>query len=200
MEHSSHGCSERVVVRVELCWVVGAAPWSEFLGSAESKGKTAERLQKATYPLVTLRPEDFPEQLRDRASRVLDLRGKYVLHVGDESYFHQVKRTCARAGSNRYFSRTMPRTTRPKPTRSAATTTVRTLAAGSCDSMVSRAPCQAFIKAACWAALSQWPRQPRAAKHNYSVESARAITKFDRDRPLQDYRIICRMPSDLLAA
>jgi hypothetical protein len=32
MEHSSHGCSERVVVRVERCRIVGAAPWSEFLG------------------------------------------------------------------------------------------------------------------------------------------------------------------------
>src|SRR4029077_4468027 len=35
MEHSSHGCSERVVVRVERCRVVGAATWSEFLGGSE---------------------------------------------------------------------------------------------------------------------------------------------------------------------
>jgi len=37
MEHSSHGCSERVVVRVERCRVVGAAPWCEFLGGSEQR-------------------------------------------------------------------------------------------------------------------------------------------------------------------
>jgi hypothetical protein len=37
MEHSSHGCSERVVVRVARCRIVGAAPWSEFLGSGEKR-------------------------------------------------------------------------------------------------------------------------------------------------------------------
>jgi hypothetical protein len=37
MEHSSHGCPERVVVRVERCRVVGAAPWSEFLGGSEKR-------------------------------------------------------------------------------------------------------------------------------------------------------------------
>ena len=37
MEHLSHGCSERVVVRVERYRVVGAAPWSEFLGGSEQR-------------------------------------------------------------------------------------------------------------------------------------------------------------------
>jgi hypothetical protein len=58
---------------------------------AEGDGKTAERLNRATYPLVTLFPRDFPAQLRERATRVLELREKYVFHAGDESYFHQVK-------------------------------------------------------------------------------------------------------------
>jgi hypothetical protein len=58
---------------------------------AEGRGKTAERLERATYPLVTLFPGDFPQHLRNRARRVLSLRGKYVFHAGSESYFHQVK-------------------------------------------------------------------------------------------------------------
>lgn len=58
---------------------------------SEGKGKTTDRLQRATYPLVTLLPRDFPEDLRSRAIRVLDLREKYVFHAGDSSYFHPVK-------------------------------------------------------------------------------------------------------------
>jgi len=58
---------------------------------AEGSGTTAERLQKATYPLVGLFPRDFPEHLRGRAQDTLSLRGKYVFHAGDESYFRQVK-------------------------------------------------------------------------------------------------------------
>lgn len=58
---------------------------------AEGRGKTAQRLEKATYPLVTLLERDFPEHLRNRAKIVLELRSKYVFHAGDESYFYQVK-------------------------------------------------------------------------------------------------------------
>ena len=48
MEHSSHGCSERVVVRVKRCRVVGAAPWSEFLGGSEQRfsGLVSENNQR----------------------------------------------------------------------------------------------------------------------------------------------------------
>jgi hypothetical protein len=58
---------------------------------AEGRGTTAERLERATYSLVTLFERDFPEHLRNRAKVVLELRSKYVFHAGDESYFHQVK-------------------------------------------------------------------------------------------------------------
>ena len=58
---------------------------------AEGKGTIAQRLQRATYPLSTLFPRDFPKHLRNRAKRVLKLRGKYIFHAGDQSYFHQVK-------------------------------------------------------------------------------------------------------------
>jgi len=57
---------------------------------AGGRGNTKERLQKATYPLATLFPTDFPEHLRNRATRVLEFRLKYVFHVGDASYFHAV--------------------------------------------------------------------------------------------------------------
>jgi hypothetical protein len=59
---------------------------------AEGQGKTADRLQKATYALLRLFPEHFPEHLRHRATRVLEFCRKYVFHAGDESYFHPVKR------------------------------------------------------------------------------------------------------------
>src|SRR5262245_8411067 len=54
---------------------------------AEGRGKTSDRLEKATYPLVTLRPEDFPAKLRQRASRVLSLRSNAADHVGYFTYF-----------------------------------------------------------------------------------------------------------------
>ena len=57
---------------------------------AEGRGKTAESLEKSTYPLIRLQPSDFPERLRNLATRALSLRGKYVFHAGDLSYFHQV--------------------------------------------------------------------------------------------------------------
>jgi hypothetical protein len=58
---------------------------------AEGQGKTSDRLQKATYALVRLFPNDFPERLRNRAARVLDFRLKYVFHAGGDSYFRAVK-------------------------------------------------------------------------------------------------------------
>ncbi|MFZ3353465.1 MAG: hypothetical protein WA268_21650 [Xanthobacteraceae bacterium] len=54
-------------------------------------GTVAQRLEKATYPLMTLLERDFPEHLRNRARPLLELRSKYVFHAGDKSYFHQVK-------------------------------------------------------------------------------------------------------------
>jgi len=58
---------------------------------AEGRGTIAQRLQSATYPLITLFPSDFPKRLRDRARKVLEFRSKYVFHAGNESYFHRVK-------------------------------------------------------------------------------------------------------------
>jgi hypothetical protein len=59
---------------------------------AEGRGeKTTDRLQKATYALVTLFPKDFPQHLRNRATLVLEFREKYVYHAGGESYFHTIK-------------------------------------------------------------------------------------------------------------
>lgn len=57
---------------------------------AEGSGKTAERLEKATFPLIRLTPADFPEKLRKRAKNVLTLRTRYVFHAGDYSSFHRV--------------------------------------------------------------------------------------------------------------
>lgn len=49
------------------------------------QGNFRVRMEKATDPLVTLRPEDFPERLRGRATKVLDARGavsqKYVTDI-----------------------------------------------------------------------------------------------------------------------
>src|SRR5580704_2175371 len=53
----------------------------------EGRGKTSDRLERATYALATLRPEHFPEGLRKRATRVLSLRGNAAAHVGDFTYF-----------------------------------------------------------------------------------------------------------------
>src|SRR5215471_14074688 len=57
MEHSSHGDSERVVVRVERRRVVGAAPWSEDLGGSEQRfdGLVSENYQGG-YRLEACRP------------------------------------------------------------------------------------------------------------------------------------------------
>ena len=57
MEHSSHGCSERVVVRVEQRRVVGTAPWSEGLGGSEQRfnGLVSENYQGG-YRLETRGP------------------------------------------------------------------------------------------------------------------------------------------------
>lgn len=57
----------------------------------EDSGKMSERLNRSTYPLADLAPTDFPEHLRNRATRILNLRLKYVFHAGVDSYFHGVK-------------------------------------------------------------------------------------------------------------
>jgi hypothetical protein len=54
---------------------------------AESRGKTADRMEKATYALCTIRPEDFPMGLRNRAEKVLSLRGNVARAIGDYTYF-----------------------------------------------------------------------------------------------------------------
>jgi|SRR5262249_21565233 len=48
---------------------------------AEGRGKTAGRLEKATFALVGLRPEDFPPKLRKLAKKVLALRGNAAAHI-----------------------------------------------------------------------------------------------------------------------
>jgi hypothetical protein len=58
---------------------------------AEGRGKTTGRLQNATSSLVRLSTTDFPEHLRNRATRVLEFRGNHVFHAGDSSYFHPVR-------------------------------------------------------------------------------------------------------------
>ena len=57
MEHSSHGLSERVVVRVERRRVVGAAAWFEVLGGSEQwfNGLASENNQGG-YRLEACRP------------------------------------------------------------------------------------------------------------------------------------------------
>src|SRR6185503_15660635 len=57
MEHSSHGLSERVVVRVERRRVVGAAAWFEVLGGSEQwfNGLVSENNQGG-YRLEACRP------------------------------------------------------------------------------------------------------------------------------------------------
>lgn len=57
---------------------------------AKASGKTAQRLNEATYILTGLLPRDFPAHLQERAGNVSSLRGKYVYHAGGDSYFHQV--------------------------------------------------------------------------------------------------------------
>jgi hypothetical protein len=57
---------------------------------AQGKGKTSQRLEKATYALIGLFPKDFPKYLQNRAENVLGLRLKYVFHAGDDSYFNPV--------------------------------------------------------------------------------------------------------------
>ena len=50
----------------------------------EDSGKMSERLNRSNYPLADLAPTDFPEHLRNRATRILNLRlnGELV----DEEY------------------------------------------------------------------------------------------------------------------
>lgn len=54
---------------------------------AEGRGKTADRLERATLPLIGLRPENFPEIMRKRAARVLALRGNAAAHVSEFTHF-----------------------------------------------------------------------------------------------------------------
>ena len=54
---------------------------------AEGRGKTRERWEKATFPLVHLRPESFPARLRSRAETVLSLRGKVAHQIGNYTHF-----------------------------------------------------------------------------------------------------------------
>jgi len=57
---------------------------------AQGRGKTSQRLEKATYALIGLRANEFPERIRNRAENVLSLRGEYVRHAGHVSCFHRV--------------------------------------------------------------------------------------------------------------
>jgi hypothetical protein len=54
---------------------------------AEGSGKSHERMDKATQALVYMRSEDFPKRLRNRASRVLSIRGRVATSYIGGSYF-----------------------------------------------------------------------------------------------------------------
>jgi hypothetical protein len=54
---------------------------------AEGRGKTAERIAKATEALIGMSPRDFPQHLRNRAIKVTSLRGNAAAHVGNFTYF-----------------------------------------------------------------------------------------------------------------
>jgi len=50
-------------------------------------------MTRATYPLVGLRPEDFPERIRGRATRVLAARGAHAKqYETDTLYFEELSR------------------------------------------------------------------------------------------------------------
>ena len=52
---------------------------------AEGSGTWQKRMDKATYALIYLRPEDFPKRLRNRAAKVLSIREKVMRF--DVAYF-----------------------------------------------------------------------------------------------------------------
>ena len=54
---------------------------------AEGRGKTAERMEKATFALMMIRPEDFPTGLRNRAEKVLNLRLNAARRFGEHTHF-----------------------------------------------------------------------------------------------------------------
>ena len=54
---------------------------------AEGRGKTADRIERATGALIGLLPQDFPERIRKRATKVLGLRGSAAAHLEDFTYF-----------------------------------------------------------------------------------------------------------------
>jgi hypothetical protein len=58
---------------------------------AEGSWKTPARLNMATFALVHLRPKQFPEHLRKRATRVLGFRRKHIYEAGNANYFGEVK-------------------------------------------------------------------------------------------------------------
>ena len=62
---------------------------------AEGRGKTANRLEKATDALMLMQPEDFPAHIRNRASKVLSLRRNAAISgPSDETRyfdFHRLK-------------------------------------------------------------------------------------------------------------
>jgi hypothetical protein len=55
---------------------------------AEGRGKPRERMDEATLALVFMRSEDFPKRLRNRAAKVLSIRGKVATSYVGGSYFH----------------------------------------------------------------------------------------------------------------
>ena len=63
---------------------------------AEGRGKTRERWERATLPLVHMRPDNFPVGLRSRAQEVLNLRGDVARQIGDYTYFAFDKLTPSR--------------------------------------------------------------------------------------------------------
>jgi hypothetical protein len=59
----------------------------------EAQGKFRTRMDRATFALVTLRPDDFSEKLRGRATKVLSARNAVRQDYVTDSLFHFEKLT-----------------------------------------------------------------------------------------------------------
>lgn len=55
---------------------------------AEGKDNYRVRMDKATYPLIFWKPEDFPERIRNRARMVLGVRDKVAHEYATDTLYH----------------------------------------------------------------------------------------------------------------
>jgi hypothetical protein len=58
---------------------------------AEGRGKTADRVERATGAILTMFPEAFPPRLRNRATKVRTLRANAALAGGAHFRFNELK-------------------------------------------------------------------------------------------------------------